>query len=309
MKEIDVNSLPGIGRNEWIKYHFAGLPLRTEETLKSNLNIILTEKATEVVPFSTAVRNVASEIWESRPDNRPLYVAMSGGCDSECVAQTFFDLGIPFTPVIVDSWYYNVHMNYPDTWWAYRWCNKNKVKPWSITMDVTETFFANMAIVEKVKARKTWSILNAHLSDVVKAKDNGLMINGQAFPEYWPDHTMDYLRGPTFYDKFAKSGKEGWIMHECDFYVNMNDRSNTFYNFLSWTPEIFLSYLSERNMNLPSEDNKHKIMGLEPRPKMASPDLPYFTVFGERQRKLRLTRGTREVTYLGTHEEVRTMLY
>jgi len=291
-KEVDINDLPGIGRNQWIRYHFAGNPMRTEETLKSNLNIVFNEKAKRVIPFVQARREVAQEIWETRPDNRPLYVAMSGGCDSECVAQTFLNLGIPFKPIIVDSWMFNVHMNYADTWWAHRWCKNNSIQPISLVMDTSDTFMINMQLVEKVKARKTWSIINAYLSDYVKNIDNGIVINGQAFPEYYPDHTMDYLKGRTFFDQFANSGKEGWILHECDFYVNMNDRSNTYYNFLSWTPEIVLAYYNERNMTQPSEENKHRIMQCEPRPKMASPDLPYFTIFGERQRKLRLTRGT-----------------
>lgn len=306
---VDTTGLPGIGRNEWLKYHFARKPMRTEDTMKSNLEVIYTEKAKRIVSFDQARREVAQEIYETKPKDRPLYVAMSGGCDSELVAKTFLELGIPFTPVIVDSWYFAVHMNYADTWWAYRWCKKNNIEPWSIRMDTTETFFANMAIVEKVKARKTWSIINAHISDLVKQKDNGILINGQAFPEYYPDHTMDYIKGSTFYDEFSKFNRVGWIMHECDFYVNMNDRSNTFYNFLSWTPEIVLAYYMERDMNAPSEDNKHRIMNLEPRPKMASPDLPYFNVFGEAQRKLRLERGTSEVTWLGTHEQMYQALY
>lgn len=60
-----------------------------------------------------------------------LYVAMSGGIDSEFVAQTFLDLGIPFKPIIFRV----SDLNELDIWWAFKWCRDNSIEP--VVVDAT----------------------------------------------------------------------------------------------------------------------------------------------------------------------------
>ena len=62
-----------------------------------------------------------------------LYVCLSGGIDSEFVANCLLERNVPFTPVIVD---YNY--NGAEVWYAYYWCYRNKITPkiFKLTPDI-----------------------------------------------------------------------------------------------------------------------------------------------------------------------------
>ncbi len=61
--------------------------------------------------------------------NKPLYLAMSGGIDSEVAAISFLTAGVPFTPLIIkyeiDGEVYNDH----DIKYAIKFCKKHKLTP------------------------------------------------------------------------------------------------------------------------------------------------------------------------------------
>lgn len=60
---------------------------------------------------------------------KPLYIAMSGGIDSEVAAISFLNAGVPFTPLIlkyqIDDVVYNEH----DIKYAVSFCKKHNLKP------------------------------------------------------------------------------------------------------------------------------------------------------------------------------------
>lgn len=286
----------GIGKDGWLKYHFGGHPIRVD--LKSNLTVIPSLKATREVDFHTARLEVAEDI-KRFANGRPIFVGMSGGMDSEIVAQSFIDIGVEIQPIITKIMWYDIECNYGDIWWAHRWCKKNNIKPIVFTTSVTDMLVSSLAHAKKIRARKLYSIMNVTNAQYAKSQ-GGVFVNGQALIEYYPEVTLDYivdnLRDPSL------TNKTGWLTHECDYYIDMDDPGYHPYNFLSWTPEIVLSIASARNLNLNSEDNKTNLTGCEPRPKLGMPDvtLVYFT---EAMRKIRETYGTSEVYYFGTHEE------
>ncbi len=288
----------GLGKNNWLQYHFSGNSSRVNDS--DNLSISLNNSPTKFCLFERACKNVAREIFELHKHQK-IYVAMSGGCDSETVANTFYNEKITFIPIINEFYYAGIEVSYADTWWAKRWCQEKRIEPYINRLNVRDLVTELLPIAEKIKARKLFSIQNLLLAEHAKAHD-GILVNGQAFIEYYPDLTLDYLKD-VIRDPAFESNKSGWLIHEDDFYIDMNDPGYHPYNFLSWNPEIVLSYIKSRNMKLNSEENKFRIMNCLPRPKIGSPDI-VWTFLGEVQKTLKQKYGTSEVFFLGSHDEL-----
>lgn len=290
--------MPALGKDGWLSYNFDGDACRKNNT--SDLSIIFNNTPSSFVIFDRACKNVAKEIYELYKHQR-IYVAMSGGCDSEIVANSFYQERIPFTPIINEFYYAGLETSYADTWWAKRWCAERGLVPYINKINLRDFKNIILPIAEQIKARKLFSIQNILLADIAKAND-GVLVNGQAFIEYYPESTLDYLKD-ILHDPAFEKNKTGWLLHEDDFYIDMYDPGYHPYNFLSWTPEIALSYIKCRDMLLSSEENKFKIMKCSPRPKLAAPDI-VWTFLGDPQKELKNKYGTSEVFFLGTHEEI-----
>lgn len=296
------STLNGIGQNKWIKYHFGGKV--TRENPKSNFQVKFTKKATARPTFSQACIHVAEELYELNK-GKNIFVPMSGGCDSETVANTLHKLKIKFTPIIHEIWGLGFPLTYTDSWWAYRWCKENNIEPIVRKTTTLELFADIKPIIDKIKGRKLYPAQNVILAQYAKEHD-GIVINGQAFPEYFPDHTLDYLID-VIQDKgfYLPDGslRSGWLLHEDDFYIDMCDPGYHPYNFLSWNPEIVLAYVKERDMSINSEENKFKIMNCLPRPKIGAPDAVWY-LLREYQNLIKRKYGNSEMSFIGTHEEM-----
>lgn len=294
--------LNGIGKDKWIKYHFNGNSTRVNP--KDNFAVKFTKKSTASLPFDKACELVAEELYEINKGKK-IFVPMSGGCDSETVARTLKKMKIEFTPIIHEIWGTGFPLTYTDSWWAFRWCKENSIEPIVKNITTLELFAEVKPYIDKIKGRKLYPAQNISLSEYARRHD-GIVINGQAFPEYFPDHTLDYLidivRDKGFYLPDG-SLRSGWLLHEDDFYVDMYNPGYHTYNFLSWTPEIVLSYVKARDMTLSSEENKFKIMHCLPRPKIGAPDAVWY-LLREYQNKIKRKYGTSELSFIGTHEEM-----
>lgn len=290
--------MQGIGKDKWLRYHFNGVGSREDNA--SNLSIELTNAPTTYRLFSRACRDVAREIFELHK-NQKIYVAMSGGCDSETVANTFYKEKITFIPIINEFYYAGLEVSYADSWWAKRWCRERNIEPYINRINLRDLKDIILPIAEKIKARKLYSIQNILLANHAKSND-GILVNGQAFIEYYPEPTLDYLKD-VLHDPEFETHTSGWLLHEDDFYIDMNDPGYHPYNFLSWNPEIVLSYIKSRDMKLNSEENKFKIMQCSPRPKLAAADI-VWTFLSDAQKELKKKYGTSEVKFLGTHEQL-----
>ena len=286
----------GIGKDKWLQYSFAGSPLRIDP--KSDLEVVITKKADTSMSFHDARRLVAEDIV-SIAKHKKIFVGLSGGLDSEIVAQSFYEQGIEIYPIITDIKWYNIHVNYSDTWYAYRWCNERNIKPIVFNYSIGELLSESLRLAKQLRTRKLYPLLNVINSQFAKSQ-GGLLVNGQALIEYYPEHTLDYIRD-------MQGLSEGWLIHECDFYVDMEDPGYHPYNFLSWTPEIVLSIISARDFNLNSEDNKANLTGLLPRPKLGMPDL-VLHYYHESMAKQRQQYGTSEVFHFGTHNNLIKLL-
>jgi len=297
----------GMGKDQWIKFSLN----RSYENPypERELEIYLRPKHTSsVVDWKTAARHVAEDIHESYNN---LYVAMSGGIDSEFVAKTFFDLGIPFKPIIFRV----SDLNALDIWWAFKWCRDNKIEPVVVDVPIEDWVTRILSISRKYCCRV--SVVNGSMSfinDYVIAH-GGNLVTGAGFIEYFPDENLDYMttRSYTWKDSAVHNAdgtsKKGYLMHEPDLIQQLSYPTMPF-NFLSWTPEIVLSYVYHRDMALDSAANKAKIMNCLPRPKNMGVPGYFFTLHPRASQWVSIKNGigTTECAYLGTREELLTVL-
>lgn len=301
---MDIDQWPGMGKNSWIKYRVN----RTYENPwpATEIEVYLRpEQPSQIVPWATAAKNVAEDIYANYSN---LYVAMSGGIDSEFVAQTFLDLKIPFTPIIFKA----ADLNELDIWWAFKWCRDNKIEPIVLSDNVENWVERFINISKKYCCRfgqgtGTMSYINDYVIE-----RGGNLVSGGGFIEYYPDENLEYMH--TRYTDSAVhnadgSEKAGYIFHEPDVLQAMSYPTMPS-NFLSWTPEIVLSYIYHRDMTIDSAANKAKIMNCLPRPKNIGTASCFFRLHPivKKWVSIRNNIGTSECAYLGTREELINLL-
>jgi hypothetical protein len=194
------------------------------------------------VDLHTAASNTAQLI---RADyNKPLYIAMSGGVDSEFVANTFLNEQIPFTPVILRIDKYN----YPEYWFAEYWCQQNNVTP--VYLDFTGPEFLTLVkkyitdgIVPRLYGYLTHLIVADHVNSI-----GGILVSGEGDPEFNEESKV-------------------FMCDEVDFITDIHRPGQHPTCFFMYTPEIALAYLDSFDVTKSERDNKFRMYGVPPRPK------------------------------------------
>lgn len=305
-KEI-LDSLPSFGKDGWIKYSIN----RTYENPypDSDFDVYLVPTGpSNIVSVEEAGNRVAQELYDTYKN---IYVAMSGGIDSEWVAKCFQRQGIPFTPIIYEA----EDLQYMDTCWAIDWCEYNGITP-VIYKDFIPTFSNRTLTVASKLCTRTpagpatiWPLAN-----YVKNR-GGYLVTGSAFPEYYPDPNLRFLEykhlDTKLFDRESnRITPDGWIIHESDIGHHRLQEGYHPFNFLSWTPEIMLSYIVARDVTKNSEINKKTIFDCETRPKMAGTPKYYWRTdpVVSRMGKLIERIGSSEMDFLGTTDELIKLL-
>ena len=257
-------------KNSWISISWDGLPVRQE---KENLKVTFNSRAKTLMDFNRACDIAASEIYDT---HKNLYLALSGGSDSEYVATCLTRNGIPFTPIIIN---YN-HVTHNDqqyeSWYAKLWCRKNQVTP--LVVDINDYTQSNDE-KEKftfIKPRISGSVATlGYLSNLIKERGGKLVTGNQL--EYYPDHEqMTYLE-PQLGDY------NGFVMEESDYYLETMEPDRHPWAFYYWSPEVMAGFVSSWDINLTMQENKSAIYQTSPRPKFDYP----FDFFTEKQGKYR----------------------
>jgi hypothetical protein len=179
-----------------------------------------------------------------------LYLALSGGLDSEFAANCLFDRGVKFTPVIMD-----IHTNRIENWYAYRWCHEKKVKPHVVTMTEKEVtkFFPKIAEERNIPFYCSIPII---LSKIVSQKNGNLILGGEEIID------RDYFLS----GEFTKMSEK---INFCEYaFCVEQENSKHIGGFLSYTPELFLNCLEEIDYNKPGQIALAEYYGVLPRPKI-----------------------------------------
>lgn len=303
----ELDSLPGMGRNGWIKYRFNRN--YKDPLLESDMDIYLCPaEPSEFKDINVIGNQVAQELYDTYGK---IYVGISGGIDSEWVAKCFLRQGIPFTPIIYEA----DDLNSMDTWWARKWCEENNVTPVIFKEYLGQFTYGITSLSSKMMLRTPGGpYMMSRIGQYVKDQGGHLVI-GAGFPEYFPDPNLNYMRGRFKDNKLVNADgsikNTGWLMHESDITLARTlGQNHPGWNFLSWCPEIVLSYIGLRGQGT-SEFNKAKIFDCLPRPKnIGIPDQYWRSKVPIIEKWTRLTAriGRSEVDYIGTTEQLKAIL-
>jgi hypothetical protein len=297
--------MSGIGKDQWIKMRFNRN--FTDPYLDSDMDAYLVPNGpSELKDIDEVGDEIARDIYQTYGK---IYVGMSGGIDSEWVAKCFHRQSIPFTPIIYEA----EDLMGADTWWARKWCSENNITP-VIYKEYLFQFVNGIADLSRNFICRTpgGPYMMSRLSEYVK-DHNGYLVTGAGFPEYFPDPNLGYMQGRFFDNKLMNRDgtvkNHGWLLHEADFALHKILEGHP-WNFLSWRPDIVLSYVSIREQGT-SEFNKSKIFNCLPRPKaIGIPDIFWRSRNPIIERLIRIKNrvGTSEVDYIGTTNQIKAIL-
>jgi hypothetical protein len=179
-----------------------------------------------------------------------LYLALSGGLDSEFAANCLIERGVKFTPVIMD-----IHTNRIENWYAHRWCYENTIKPLVITLseeEVVKTF----PKISQERNIPFYCSIPIILSKMVSQREGNLILGGEEIID------RDYFLSGEF-NKMSEK------ISFCEYaFCVEQENSNHIGGFLSYTPELFLNCLEEIDYSKPGQIALAEYYGVLPRPKI-----------------------------------------
>lgn len=232
--------------NDWfqtnVKNHVAG---------ESNFKVYLRPYQFKSLDFHSAAKMTAELLYAR---HKKIYLAYSGGLDSEFILKTFLDNGIPITPVIVLTPH-----NHIESCYAFRFCRKYSLTP--VVLEYTEKQLLEAIyhiILSKVNHFSPTCACFIHMLLVMKyAEENGgVMLCGehpvsdQGKNEFHSimGTDMTFESGPFYYHALSN------VDHPSAFYYH--------------TLELFYAILHELDYTVHVNDAKTKLFGLEYRPKI-----------------------------------------
>jgi len=285
------------GRNNWAKLTYDGKPNRT---LSESVTITFTEKTDRLISFKQACTESAQEIFDTYKN---LYVSMSGGCDSEHVANTFYNNGLPFTPIIVKLEEYNSH----DIKYAFEWCKQKNIKPVVIEEKLV-VWLKNLAELQiQDRNRMCWGMHNVYISDYVK-KLGGHLVTGCCDLQKLPDHRLQ-----QHYPELCEKFPEHFVHWETDYGMDQHDPGYHPGGFFIWKPEMVISWLNERNMAWSNLKAKWVLYDVPPRPKyVGHENVDWKNKFNKIvpvPQKIRKILGKHDWILLGTNETLWQDIY
>lgn len=173
-----------------------------------------------------------------------LYLGLSGGVDSELVANVLLRNRIDFMPLIVDI----AGVNNLEVWHAHHWCWRNGISPLVCKMSVPEFESAVIPYLRQLHNTQLAGLcLIMWMADHV-AKLNGKLITAVA------ELNLNFAE-KTFYSDTL------------DYALDLFDNQRHPTAFFAYTPEIMLGYITEFDVNLSEQYNKINFYNVPPRPK------------------------------------------
>jgi len=238
-------------KNNYQSIGFGEKGLRSRNKTTDDMFVYLT-KPCERMPltFQEEANIVANEIL-SRYNN--IFIAMSGGLDSEFVATTFYNNGIPFKPVIF-KWT-DKHLNVDvDIWWAQKWCEDRNIYPLIISISWKDWLVKLHNRMLTMRTRSIPNIFLTYIADVIKNEHKGVLITGDGEPSF--DFISQYI-----------------IDNEWCYILELWDPIHPSL-FFRWSAEFLYSYINEYDINESLSNTnklinfKSKLYNLPARPKL-----------------------------------------
>jgi len=192
------------------------------------------------IPFIQACRKQAKFLHEQ---HGKLYLAFSGGMDSEFILKTFNELHLPITPILIETPY-----NVLESTWAKLYCTRN-----NITVEVIS--LTGEQFINELKVRTV---------------DRGLPILLSGIPSYISDYIGkdNYLLtgyGDPFNDKHDRI--IDFKFTEWDYYLDVHAPQHPS-SFFNYSLEVFYSLIKNFDYKLPLQEAKAKLYEIDIRDKI-----------------------------------------
>lgn len=226
--------MPG-GHNDWFSVKING----SEFELKIN------RPAKKLYKQFDDAADDAAQLLYKEWGNKPLYLALSGGLDSECTARILVKNKIPFTPVILKIG----TLNQLETWYAEYWCAANNITPIVLEYSIDEFVKEIAKFGPKLKYIRNYNLTPILLIYKYVHQQGGSCIYAAG------DINLDSQRGQFFCSSL-------------DFVSNLINAGAHPTAFFMFTPELALSYINQFDTSISEQFNKIKFYKVPPRPKI-----------------------------------------
>lgn len=184
--------------------------------------------------------------------NTNIYLALSGGIDSEFAAKCLKQRGVKFTPIIFDF-----TLNKAEAWNAYYWCYENHIKPEVVNMSVAEMKLKFPDIARTYKTSFINSI-DFILEEYVRSRDGELVIC----------NNTPFIRDKCFADILQNKTSTHLQLATYDFGLDLAEKNDICCDFLSLTPELFFNLIVGLDYNKPIQVALSDYYGVRIRPKV-----------------------------------------
>lgn len=238
------------GHNNWYSINYK--PGQKNSDIDFSVAFHLTQPA-----LSMSFRDAAdytAQTLKQRYDN--IYLGLSGGMDSEVVANALHRNRVPFTPLIYKE-------ETREHWYAMRWCAERSITPVVIDVkDIRETIVA--FLLKKSKeldiAMSPWPFI-LYFKDYV-AQQGGQLLTGEADLHF---DTQEYAQahGDAGYFEIPH-----WAL-----FTEIENPGQHPGSFFMYTPEMALSILENTDLSLNTEEAKEKLYNIPFRIKTRGRDL------------------------------------
>jgi len=253
-----------------------------------NLTIEITKSAQRLYSnFGQAGDEVAKLIAHEWA-HKPLYLALSGGLDSEFIADRLVKNKIDFVPVILKVG----NLNSIETWYAEYWCYKNNKIPTILHYSIGEFETAWTQFGSQLAELRNYNLVPQCILYNYANQCNAHLIYGAG------DMQFDVNSQDQFY------------LHSFDLVSDIASVGAHPTSFFMYTPELLLSYITGYDLDLSENYNKINAYGVSPRPKIGyQQDLANNPQYFELKHHLSVKFNTTDVPhnqscYFGTREEI-----
>lgn len=278
-------------KSNWIDISWGGLPKRSRT---ENLQVNFVHKAKSILPFDQACDLAAVDLYDNFKN---LYLALSGGSDSENVANVLYRNRIPFTPIII-IYDHVVHTDQQiESWFAIQWCRRHKIEPLIVKSKDYINSNQEKELFLSVKPRLHNGLITTGLLHRTVQNLEGNLITGCQL-EFYPDYEqMTYLEPQL-------GSYNGFVLEETDCYIEVLAPQRHPWALHYWSPEVMAAFVNEWNIDLTMQENKAAIYKVAHRPKMPYPmDMLPKSSWSFR-RMLSNQFGTLDCALLGTKQQL-----
>jgi hypothetical protein len=220
--------------------------------------------------------------------HKPLHLALSGGLDSEFIADRLVKNKIDFVPVILKIG----QLNEFETWYAEYWCYKNNKVPVILNLSVSEF-------------ESAWERFGPQLAEL----RNYNLVPQCILYDYANQHNAHLIYGAGDM-QFDVNSQDQFYLHSFDLISDIASVGEHPTSFYMYTPELLLSYLTGYDLELSENYNKINAYGISPRPKIGyqqsmADDPRYFEFKHQLSTKFNTLHVPHNAScYFGTREQI-----